>query len=476
MRDWIKGGARHAFSWLFHLQARRILGTIYALAVRERLADGSIRWPVRSTASGRFTILVLTPSEFRGDPRALASDYRTRVLELPDHWLTRLMYQFYPADVPRKRQFQRYLAPPQGTPEETGKRQYRRFLERFLPCFYGWLDVDCVVGHHVLYSPDIDWGAVSDNLAVPYFVIHREGVSGGPESFEFQTFLGELMPIGEYTFEGSQMFVQNDLVRELFIAGGLLTPDQITVLGTLRMDSFLNRIERVGDPTNCEDRRKRLVLFPFVVGGVTLEEPVLEVFSDVHETVAKVALENPEIDVLIKPKGPERWFRAWKAQADSAFSHCGIDPESIPNLEMRWDLDPHDVILTSDVICGLNSTTLLEAGVAGKSVIIPYFGALCDDTYDRRIYLKEELDKFDVARSKDELEGLILARLAEPSVPQDVLGPRRALFERYVSNLDGRVTERCVDSMICHANGMTGPRRKTAEILATSVGEEMRSF
>jgi hypothetical protein len=416
-----------------------VLALIYRKFLRKVQPDGS-RIPCPDKSRSRLKVLALSPSEFRNDPLALAQNEDVCVIELPDVWLSRLMFQFYSTEVPR--QFiKRYLEPDESDECFKAKRNFRKFLTGFLPVFYRMTDIDCVISHHILYIADNDWGEISDSLGHPYFVIHREGVSGDRDSYEFERFAKFLREMKNFHFKGSRFLTQNDLVGELFTAGGIINPEQATTVGTLRMDSFLRAISE--EPKELKIRN-RLVFFPFTVGGITLEADTYPTFCKTLEIFANVARKRPDIEVIIKPKGPERWFRPWKKDADQAFAQAGIEPDKIKNLIINWDLDPHELILSADVVSGINTTTILEAGVAGRAVVVPYFDKLRDPKYDDRIYLRTELHRFDVGETAEQFEQLLLERIESPFVPVSVLVHRQQMFNKYVSSTEANATERTI--------------------------------
>jgi hypothetical protein len=439
----IKSIFRKLFSLLVQFHQYRILNKIYSNAIVEINVNGK-RVPYIPNDDGRLILLFISPAEFRSDQEALASRSDVCALELPDVWLTRLLYQFYPKDFPQKCEFKRYVDPDISDPAYLAKKRYQSFLLRFLPTFYHSIKVDCVVGHHVLHSPDIDWGTVSNELGVPYLVIHREGVIGDDTGYGYKTMLGELKAIGGRKFTGTQMLVQNDTVKQLFTEGGFLNEDQVTCIGTLRMDNFIHRI---AEEAKTRKQYGRLVFFTFIAGASQFGQDTIDVFNSVHAVLLQIAKENPDIEVVIKPKGPDRWFDAWKSRADVAFAISGIDPNELPNLTIDWKLDPHDLILTSDVVTAFSSTTIMEAGIAGRHVVVPYFGGFRKEKYDNRIYLREHLGVFDIPESEEEYKTMLLERMNNYLVQEEDLRSRCELFGKLVSSLDGNATEKSYNLM-----------------------------
>jgi len=101
-------------------------------------------------------------------------------------------------------------------------------------------------------------------------------------------------------------------------------------------------------------------------------------------------------------------------------------------------------VLDADVFCGLNTSALLEAAVAGKPIIIPYFKEIQKTIFDEMAFFKESYHLFDIAESIEDLESMILNRLKNPTVDREIMEGREAMFVRYVSSLNCDATEKHV--------------------------------
>ena len=75
------------------------------------------------------------------------------------------------------------------------------------------------------------------------------------------------------------------------------------------------------------------------------------------------------MEVVIKPK----WGGRWLKQIDEILSKHDIYKGNLSNLTVDYKVDAQELISSSDVVIGFASTTLLEAAVAGKWVIVPNF-------------------------------------------------------------------------------------------------------
>src|SRR5690606_11529386 len=96
----------------------------------------------------------------------------------------------------------------------------------------------------------------------------------------------------------------------------------------------------------------------------------------------------------------------------------------------------------SDVVSAFNSTTMLEAAVAGKPVVHPMFAEAATDSYADWILLRERQEElFDVARSPEDYERTIEARLEDWSPTPDLMRRRREAFEAWIAPLDRGVAD-----------------------------------
>jgi hypothetical protein len=105
----------------------------------------------------------------------------------------------------------------------------------------------------------------------------------------------------------------------------------------------------------------------------------------------------------------------------------------------------HDLILESDVICAFTSTTVLESAISAKPVIIPYFDEALKAEFNELIEFKDNFHLMDITYSPDEFERLIIERLNSPAVTKKCIKERYALFEKYVSSMEGDALDKYVN-------------------------------
>jgi hypothetical protein len=384
---------------------------------------------------GRLSVLALSPDEFRSDLEVLAAR-KVRVLRMSHAWQRWLLYSFYRGGI----ETGEIHRPPAGTATARAKSDYRRFLETFLPQLYRELDVDIVISANVKYKEDLDWGVVSKKLGVPYVVLHRENLAVTEGVVNVLT--ERYRRLGH--FEGTCIAVHNGSTTRTLTATDYACREHIFELGCLRMDSFLQRLRA----PRQKRARPLVTLFSFksFMRGIFGSAGYFPVFRDSHGPIALLAQQHPEVDFLIKPKSGTFRNPRFLPELRAAFRHWGVDPKRLPpNLRVDPTLDAQDTILESSVVLALNSTTQLEAALAGLPVIMPYFKDMREAPAGRNVKFRDRLDLFDVPDTPDDLMKLVLRRLKDPVVPPDVMEKRRALFAEFVSSLNGDATERYID-------------------------------
>jgi hypothetical protein len=417
-----------------------MLSLVYSLVVEELTVDGATTRPSKHAKSNKRTILILSSKAFRKDIDCLIAANEFKVLRLPDHWQSRLIYQFYPE------KFQKYWVEgwnPDNSDYKYKKEQkeIREFLQRFLKKLYKRIRVDCVISPHHRYVVDMDWGAVSTKMGIPHIMIPRD--SQFASSPYLLNKMKHLFRCGLPKFEGKHIIVQSELDKEVYIDSGYVSPGNISSLGCPRMDDFIKETKENSCVT--EKRRKKIVFLPFISqekGTFEISE-LLPYVNELHLFFVQFAIRYPEIDVVMKhkPKG----FHRWKEEVlYEAIKGSNIDINRIPNLIVREDIDIHSLFIESDIVCGLNTSALLEAAVIGLPIIIPYFKDLQNTKYDERVFYRDAYDLFDIAKDVKELESLIFKRLHNPTIGEKVMERRKAYFEKYVSSMKTDATEKYV--------------------------------
>jgi len=434
---------RKIFRLLFRIIVRNRwhskLAFVYSLIIKEWSSDGATIRPSKHAKNNKYTILILSSKAFRKDIECIVATNEFRVLRLPDHWQSRLIFQFYPEV------FQKYWV--DVNPDypdfkyKKERKELREFLQIFLNKLYKRIRINCVISPHPRYVADMDWGAVSTKLGVPHILITRDSQFASSPYLLNQ--MKQQFRNGFPRFEGEYIIVQSELDKPVYIDSGYVKPEKISSLGRPRMDDFLRKAKENGSVT--EKRRKKIVFLPVrsKEKGIFEESKLLPYMNELHLFFVQFAIRHPEIDIVMKPK-PKGLHRWEEEDLNEAIKGSNIDIKRIPNLIIRGDIDIHSLFLKSDIVCGLNTSALLEAAVIGLPVIIPYFKDFQNTKHDERVYYRDYYDLFDIAKDVNELESIVTYRLHNPAIDEEIMERRIALFEKFVSNLKGDATEKYV--------------------------------
>lgn len=412
----------------------------YCRRITEVMPDGSRRKPTSDRFDG-VTVLFLSPDRFRGDPQVFAGVTNLRVLEIPTTWQTRLMAFFYP----KKGISAVHLYRPDLHPGIAARQiRYRAFLKKFLPRLYGRLGVKCVIGADMRDIADIDWGVVSKSMGVPYMIFHRECmVQAGIVREHVVLRLSRWGP-----FPGTKIVVHNEDAKDVIIESGFATADDILVLGCARMNPFINRVRK----PLPKRLRPLVVLFTFesYQYSQTARRYPLSVFVGAHVAVARVAEKYPDVDVIIKPKPSYLKKGPWVDHMSQAWRDANIDLNALPNLTIEPEANAHELIMKATVVCGIDSTTVLEAGLARVPVIVPFFNEIRGEEFVERVNFRDDLEAaFDTPRDWNEMVLMIEDRLRSGGVNGNhvQLDRQRMLFEKFVARLDHDPLELSVNAI-----------------------------
>ena len=392
----------------------------------------------------RLTILALNPDRFAGDLEALAATGEFRILRAPLRFQQQLVGFFYPKHI-----FSYFSH--HSKEGERARNRFIKFLRPFLKQAYARLSIDCVIGA-AHYQQDVDWGRVSHDLGVPYVVLFKENLQASKEHRLFSIKKGKSLG----SFGGTHIIVHSGASSKNWTDSGFVASDQISALGALRMDRYLDRIRNI----NGSDRaRKRVVFFSFARGtslaaaGIKSfpEDPnagFSKFFCNAHAAFAELAAELPEVDFVFKLKWPSHthFGRVWVDEIRRAMSERGMESLS-SNLIIDSEVDAQDIIIDSDVVVSFGSTTLIEGAISMKPVIVPFFDEAAEDQYADHILLRSAFNMFDVAKSPAALKSLIRNKLSDPTVEPSVQKARIELFETYLSPADGGATKKYVEKL-----------------------------
>lgn len=394
----------------------------------------------RDEADGSV-LLALNPARFRGDLEILAEEEGLTIHLMPFAWQSFFFTCFY-------KENDNCILDREEPRISKAQAAYRSFLRKFLLRFFDELGVDAVICAAIHYRQDYDIFSVSNELGVPAIALQREGNLGSPATQ--RQFEDRCKAFGR--FHGTKLLVHNAIQQGIAIDTGYVSPEQIAVGGDIRMDRFVRDV-RAGV---FEGRAGRgcVTFFSFGPGTGNIqafpphwpdnpENYLLDFCRETHCAVARFARNNPSIDVVIKAK----WGGGWVGNVEALLESQGLRLAEIPNLSITGEGDAQQMIAQSDAVIAFGSTTLLEATLIGRPTILPYFHEAATEQMADFVFYRDDFDCFEVARSPQELEDLIEARLDLSCAKASTVNRQTKLFEKYVSFWDASATKKFVSEL-----------------------------
>jgi len=398
-------------------------------------------------------ILVLSVERFpKGELEALRDTGKFEFFTLPREVVDRLINLRWDHVVSLKRTLDVDADVENASMVRQNKTDLETLYRSVLEVIFNRLGISAVIGAAPHYPQDHDLGRVAKDLCVPYLVIYKECLITNQRHYERIVSLYSLIERNSI----SHIFVHNESAKRAIIESGLVTESNVSAPGSVRMDGYVKHLQEHKKHRGLEvkQRKKRAILFSFLQGvglyGWTLMKPkkggpgYFDLFDNVHQTFARIALRHPETEFIVKTKWGENWFD----EIDRALQAIGLKRDRIPNLILTSEVPAQELILSSDVVVAFGSTTILEAGLAAKPVVIPDFDEAVQEAYREYIQLRVAYDAFELAKDKEELETKILRYLNEEYFPdRKTLEKREEYFRRFVSNPEGGSVERYTEIM-----------------------------
>ncbi len=311
---------------------------------------------------------------------------------------------------------------------------YGTFMEKVLSILENQWPFDAVLSGNFGYLQQQEVARIVESRGVPFITLFKEGLV-------IPAYLEELPKkvIDRKRYIGSKIIFYSEQIR-----GAVLKSDafagaefEVAVSGIPRMDRL------VSAPAAT---KKRMVLFSFYPEDKfrcfesapdTLRR-ACEAADQFHRSIYRFAAENPEWELLVKTKVGDRYL---SYANDLLIKELGEFPS---NIQVTNAGAAVKMILDASVVAAFQSTTAIEALVAGRSVICPDFSDFFgDEPWD---YFQEDPELVTYAKSLTDIQ-----RAAEKETGEQTdewIAQRDAFLQRMVHGADGKACDRALEEII----------------------------
>ena len=330
------------------------------------------------------------------------------------------------------------------------KNAYRRFMINVCQHLVPRLRLDVAITANFSFYAEQEFAGALEHHDVPVVAMHKECLkTPGLEPFYEYTYSDRKMP-----FQGRLISTYNEIERRIQINAGVAPADRIVASGAPRLDRMHDWRREHAGRDQSRDGRPTVLFMSFnektgcpIIGRrgddrFEALDPDLErinwhnLVRDTHGAIVRLAVEHPEIQVIVKSKDHGLAMAALQAG-------FGKDFEAPDNLEIVIGGDPFELIVSCDVICGFNSTSLFEALSANVDIVVPHFDEAVEPL--TAPYVVDLGDAAARAGSVDELIAMLAAKALErPARSRDgeLSQTNYQTLEKWIGNPDGQAGAR----------------------------------
>ena len=426
-----------------------VCALIFRIAIKERSPAGGDSF-IYSNNGNRNTLLLLDSARYRGDIDALASNNMFRILHITQGWQSLLVGCLFESD---ESLHDIIFA-------KNGSQLYRKniitidFVTHVLGYLYKMIRVDAVVTVHFKYINDYHWVLSSEKMNIPHIMLYRE-CNLFSDSI-YRHLLKKIEDQGK--FIGSHIIVHNEISKKAFLDGNFSQKGRISVCGALRMDKLLENLKNNPCGLGNFSKKKKFILFYFPYNSTTFGyskraiangsfwKYSKKLFKELHISIIQLAVEYPDIEFIIKPKREFLLEKDWEF-FKKVLKDSNIDISKLSNYKIEPEMDVHNIIINSDVICGLQSSTTIESAIIGKKVILPLFFNFSDSDFYSDFPWKNHINLFDVATDSLQFKKMVIDGIKEPKILKNIMRKRRVLFKKVFGSLEPDALDKYSDAI-----------------------------
>jgi hypothetical protein len=343
-----------------------------------------------------------------------------------------------------------------GAEYDAPKLRYRRLLFAVFETVLRVRRIDAMISGNFSYATERELASAMEELGVPFIALHKENLKtpGRVEFFE------RIYRERRGPFIGRKILVYNEIERDLQIRAGVAEPARIAVTGMPRLDRM--HAWRRGNASTVQCNHILFFVFSSATGmprvarkggtpGQVYFEDEENDDGDISLTrlsagtcraLLRIALDNPDIEIVVKSKGRRR-----DLNETAALFGFETEEELPSNMHVVHGGDVLDLIAEASVVCGFNSTALLEAAAAGKPVVMPWFEeAESPEVWPYLI----DLRSISVAAPSPESLQTELVKLAHQPrpVPAELDAETRRTLATWTGNDDGHAAARTREAIL----------------------------
>ena len=388
---------------------------------------------INPKCKSQYTVLCMGRSVFADDIKAMA--HYSGQIKYVTIWRTyfqNIFYQFIKGPEEKKLEEVNY-----HTHDfcKQKKQNYYIFIKKLFPLLQKLVGFDAVLSCSISYTDQQEIERVCAEQEIPYIILQKEAITA-PAAYK--NFLNVYKT---QKFIGSKILFYNKQCQEGFLSLNIpgVTQEKTKLVGIPRFDYFFSKKQ------NNTQNSKQIVLFSFVprvtLRFLNIDEGVMQKIENRNAVfitwIMDFALQQEDFKIIIKTKFDDQFLQYPKDILKNNFK------KNIKNFVITNCDDPSLLIQNSMSVIGFNSTTLVEAPVAGKLIISPYFGDLIFDK--SWSFFEEHPQLVNYVKTARDLEEYIFNADKYLSYDQET---KNDFLKKYISTSNGGASIRAEEAII----------------------------
>jgi hypothetical protein len=383
-------------------------------------------------------VLVLNHERFRQDLNVLAMTEKIKFLILPSRLQTFINTLFLGQEM--RYEVESYVNLNSKT------EPLILFIEKLLKSINNKFEICAILTCSFYYRQDFPYQFSCINIQIPFYVLFKEYMK---DTAQIKSSINNYQANG-YKFYGEKIFTANKNIEELLIKSNVCKQNKLKLVGSPRFDAIITQKSQTHN-----EPKPIVTLFSFYHGSGLVKingrsnffsddksTGFVELFDEVHSAIAQLALLESDYHFNIKTK----WAGEWHEKIiSSIMSSMGIDIRKIPNISLLDESeDAQNLIGDSSVIVAFNSTTVIEASLMKKTVVIPIFAEAKDKYLKTNVLFTDFFDDLIVASSKAELMNMIIKYSKnnhKKTIPD-------AMTKKFIGYNDGKASQRIIHEFL----------------------------
>lgn len=307
---------------------------------------------------------------------------------------------------------------------------YRIFINNLIKFLKKKNNLKKVINFAVHYKSEFQYDFICTKNNLDFITLHRECLYASKNSKS--AILKNLKLVPKYC--GTKIIVHNDIVKNIFLQSSFCDDDQITQIGPLRIDDNIN-IE-----TKKINGNKTVLFYIFGTGAMIqkgktygsdwgIDYGWFKLLENTYNLILDIAERYPKTNFIFKAKYDSASYRSYHDDK--------LKNRKLNNIYYAVEEKDYELLKKTDLVISFNSTTIVEAILFKKSLLIPFYDEASNDDYLDFVGFEELRDSVSGCKKEEILKNKLSEFIEKDRKYHISQQERIEILEKYIGQLDG---------------------------------------